>query len=102
MAMLPEIPADIQEALDLGIALFVGEAEGRLDQVLQDAYAGSLKPQYNYMNDLPDIAGAPIPILRGRTHPHTATHARQANGGRIDQFRRGARLPVPMLVLHDH
>ena len=30
IAMLPELPPDLQEALDLGITLFAGEAEGRL------------------------------------------------------------------------
>ncbi len=63
LAMLPTIPADIQEAMDLGISIFAGEAEGRLDQVLQDAWAGTLKPSYNYMNDLPGLEGAVTPIL---------------------------------------
>ena len=30
-------------------------AEGRMDQVLQDAHARRLKPLYNYMNDLPGL-----------------------------------------------
>ncbi|MBV9538103.1 MAG: radical SAM protein [Acidisphaera sp.] len=63
IAMLPELPADLQQALDLGIALFAGEAEGRLDLVLQDAAAGALKPIYNFMDDLPGLEGAPPPIL---------------------------------------
>lgn len=63
LAMLPEIPADIQEAIDLGITIFAGEAEDRLDQVLIDAWNGELKPVYNYMDDLPGIDGTPIPIL---------------------------------------
>ncbi len=63
LSMLPELPSDIQDAMDLGISFFAGEAEGRMDQVLQDAYAGALKPLYNYMADLPDLTGAPIPIL---------------------------------------
>ena len=40
LAMLPEMPADLQEAQALGISLFAGEAEGRLDRVLRDACAG--------------------------------------------------------------
>ena len=36
LAMLPEIPPDIQEAMDLGISIFAGEAEGRFDEVLQE------------------------------------------------------------------
>ena len=63
LAMLPELPADIQEAMDLGISIFAGEAEGRLDQVLQDAYAGQMAPSYNYMNDLPGLENAITPIL---------------------------------------
>ena len=63
MAMLPGIQPDLQEALDLGISLYAGEAEGRLDEVLQDAATGSLKPIYDYMNDLPHLEGQPPPIL---------------------------------------
>jgi hypothetical protein len=62
--MLPELPSDIQEAQRLGISFFAGEAEeGRLDQVLRDAFNGELAPLYNYMNDLPALAGEPPPIL---------------------------------------
>jgi len=63
LAMLPEMQADVQEALDLGISLFAGEAEGRFDQVLQDAANGTLAPIYNYMDQLPSIEGAPAPYL---------------------------------------
>ena len=63
LAMLPELPADIQEALDLGVSIYAGEAEGRLDEVLQHAAAGTLKPIYNYMHDLPSMEGVPEPIL---------------------------------------
>src|SRR6185436_2220937 len=37
LAMLPGVPDDLREALDLGIALFAGEAEGRLDDVIRAA-----------------------------------------------------------------
>ena len=37
MAMLKERDAHVQEALDIGVTLFAGEAEGRLGQVLIDA-----------------------------------------------------------------
>lgn len=63
VAMLPKLPDDIQYAKDIGISLFVGEAEGRLDQLLKDAYAGQMKPVYNYLVDLPDINAAPTPFL---------------------------------------
>src|SRR5262245_32460988 len=64
IAMLPELPNDLKEAQRLGISLFAGEAEdGRLDTVLQDAFAGRLKPLYNFMSDLPDMRNQPVPIL---------------------------------------
>jgi len=64
IAMLPELPDDIKAAQALGISFFAGEAEDRrLDDVLRDAYAGALKPLYNYMDDLPALAGEPPPFL---------------------------------------
>ena len=64
IAMLPELPADIKAAQDLGIAFFAGEAEERrLDDVLRDAFNARLKPLYNYMNDLPSLVGEPPPYL---------------------------------------
>jgi hypothetical protein len=64
IAMLPELPPDIQAAQDLGISFFAGEAEERrLDDVLRDAWNGALKPIYNYMDDLPALAGEPPPFL---------------------------------------
>jgi hypothetical protein len=54
----------IPAGLALGISLFAGEAEdGRLDIVLKDAFEGALKPLYNFMSDLPDMANQPMPIL---------------------------------------
>ena len=64
LAMLPGIEPNVQRALDMGCFLYAGEAEeGRLDVVLRDAAAGSLKPIYNFMNDLPGIAHVPTPHL---------------------------------------
>ncbi|MFI4985926.1 MAG: B12-binding domain-containing radical SAM protein [Alphaproteobacteria bacterium] len=63
LAMLPELPPDIREAVDLGISLFAGEAEGRLEEVLRDAHKGALKPLYNFMADLPSLSAVPPPLL---------------------------------------
>ena len=63
LAMLSEIQADLKAALDMGASLFAGEAEDRFDGLLKDAASGSLAPIYNYLDDLPAIAGAPIPFL---------------------------------------
>jgi radical SAM superfamily enzyme YgiQ (UPF0313 family) len=63
LAMLPDMPPELQEAMDLGIALFAGEAEGRLDDLLRTAYRDELKPLYNFMDDLPGLEGAAVPYL---------------------------------------
>jgi radical SAM superfamily enzyme YgiQ (UPF0313 family) len=63
IAMLPDVPAELREAMDLGITLFAGEAEGRLDALLSAAYHGTLEPLYNFMNDLPGLEGAAVPFL---------------------------------------
>ncbi len=44
ISMLPSLPPDLQEALDLGIHLFAGEAEGRMAEVLRDVAEGKAKP----------------------------------------------------------
>ena len=64
LSMLPELPREIRDAQDMGISIFAGEGEeGRLDELIQDAYAGSLKPIYNHMDDLPSLQGQPVPFL---------------------------------------
>jgi radical SAM superfamily enzyme YgiQ (UPF0313 family) len=63
LAMFPAITPDLQAALAMGITLFAGEAEGRVEELLRDAAAGTLKPVYNYMDDLPSLGGAVPPIL---------------------------------------
>ncbi|HYS49222.1 MAG TPA: radical SAM protein [Xanthobacteraceae bacterium] len=63
IAMLDERDSDVRRAEEMGVALFAGEAEDRLDAVLRDALSGRLKPLYNFMDDLPGIDGAPTPIL---------------------------------------
>ncbi len=63
LAMLPELPSDLREALDLGITLYAGEGEGRLHEFYLDALQDCLKPIYNYMDDLPGIDQQPTPFL---------------------------------------
>ena len=63
LAMLPEMQADLKKTLDLGISMFAGELEGRMDLILQDAANGTLKPIYNYLKDLPSLESEPTPIL---------------------------------------
>jgi hypothetical protein len=63
VAMLSHLPSDLQEAMDEGVSLFAGEAEGHLDRVLLDAYHKQLKPLYNLMKDPPGLEGQPVPYL---------------------------------------
>ncbi|HWW14919.1 MAG TPA: radical SAM protein [Candidatus Dormibacteraeota bacterium] len=85
LSMLPELPSELKEAMDLGISLFAGEAEGRLDLVLRDAWNGTLKPLYNYMDDLPSLDGVPMPIL--------PAHRVKRTGGKITTFDAGRGCP---------
>jgi len=66
MAMLPELTPELREAVDLGITLFAGEAEGRLDDILCAADQGRLKPIYNFIADQPHLEDRPLPYLPAR------------------------------------
>jgi radical SAM superfamily enzyme YgiQ (UPF0313 family) len=63
LSMLDGHAVGLDDCRDLGIAIFAGEAEGRLDAVLQDAAAGRLASIYNFMNDLPGLEGTVVPFL---------------------------------------
>ena len=63
LSMLGGVDADLDRAKAMSVSLFAGEAEGRLEEVLRDAAAGTLKPLYNFMDDLPGIEGTPIPLM---------------------------------------
>jgi len=82
IAMLPELPPDLKEALDLGINLFAGEAEGRMAEVLRDVAAGTIKPIYRYLNDLPEMAAAVYPILPRAVVTRVAGHYSSFDAGR--------------------
>ncbi|MEM7123225.1 MAG: radical SAM protein [Pseudomonadota bacterium] len=63
LAMLPEMPPEIGEVQEMGVSLYAGETEGRMDEVLLDVWNGIVKPLYRYMSDLPDMDGTPVPYL---------------------------------------
>src|SRR6516164_9015442 len=63
LSMLPERDLAVQEMIDLGVSIFAGEAEGRLESVLKDAVAGQLQPLYNFLDNLPHLEGQPLPII---------------------------------------
>jgi hypothetical protein len=82
LSMLPELPADIKEAMSIGVTIFAGEAEGRLDDLLKDAWAKQLKPKYDYMDDLPPLEGAVYPILPPEAVARTAGSVTSFDAGR--------------------
>jgi radical SAM superfamily enzyme YgiQ (UPF0313 family) len=45
-----------EETMAHADAVFLGEAEGRMEQVLADFRRGALQPCYDFINDRPDIA----------------------------------------------
>ena len=63
LSMLDGQAVDLDACRDMGISIFAGEAEGRLEAVIADVAAGRLAPVYNYMKDLPGMEGTPVPFL---------------------------------------
>src|SRR6266700_6513985 len=66
LSMLDGRAVDLDASREMGVAMFAGEAEGRLDLVLRDAAEGRLAPVYDFMKDLPGMQGTPVPFLLKR------------------------------------
>jgi len=82
LAMLPELPAELKEAQALGICLFAGEAEGRLDDLLRAAHERRLAPIYDFMKDLPGLEAQPMPFLPRRHVQRYVGHIAGFDAGR--------------------
>ena len=82
LSMLDGKAIDLELASDLGISIFAGEAEERLEVVLQDAAQGRMKPLYNFMKDLPSIGGTPTPFLPHQFVKRTAGTNTSFDAGR--------------------
>ena len=82
LAMLDGKAVDLDQCRDMGVSMFAGEAEGRLDMVLRDAAAGTLEPVYNFLNDLPNIGGTPVPFLPKQYVEHTLGLSTSFDAGR--------------------
>ena len=94
ISMLPELPPDLKEALDLGITLFAGEAEGRMATLLRDIDAAQLEA---------DLQLHERPARHGGGHVPDPARARWSSGcGQIRELRCRPRLPVPVQLLHHH
>jgi len=64
LSVVGRLTDELQEAQQLGISLFAGEAEsGRFDLMVLDAWYGSLKQLYEYQNDMVSLENQPQPVL---------------------------------------
>jgi radical SAM superfamily enzyme YgiQ (UPF0313 family) len=82
IAMLDGKAVDLDLAREMGISIVAGEVEGRFDDLLLDAAAGRLQPQYNFMHDLPGLGGTPIPFLPRKYVKRTAGTNTSFDAGR--------------------
>jgi tRNA A37 methylthiotransferase MiaB len=82
MSMLDGRAVDLDACREMGIAIFAGEAEGRLESVILDVAAGSLAPVYNFMKDLPGMEGTPVPFLPKRYVQRTLGLSASFDAGR--------------------
>ncbi len=94
LAMLNGVDADLDRAKAMGVSLFAGEAEGRLDEVLCDACRRRAQAALQFH-------GRPA-RHRGHADPADGGRARAAHCRRHDHLRRRPRLSLSMLVLHHH
>ena len=82
LSMLDGRAVDLDTCRDMGIAMFAGEAENRLDTVLRDAADGRLAPVYDFMKDLPSIEDTPVPFLPKRYVERTLGLSASFDAGR--------------------
>ena len=94
-SMLPELPADLKARSTWASACSPARPKGASTRSCATPRTGTLKPIYNYMNDLPALESAADPVsCRRRIWRATMQSHRE--------LRRRPRLPVPVLVLHHH
>ena len=82
LSMLDGRSVELDACRAMGIAMFAGEAENRLDEVLCDAAADRLAPLYNFMKDLPAMDGTPVPFLPKRYVERTLGLSASFDAGR--------------------
>jgi hypothetical protein len=82
LSMLDGTAVELDACRQMGVAMFAGEAEGRLDQVLQDAVRGQLLPVYDFLKDLPGLEDTPEPLLPARYVARTLGKSTSFDAGR--------------------
>jgi radical SAM superfamily enzyme YgiQ (UPF0313 family) len=66
LSLFPEIPPEIRELMDLGVAVVAGEVEETWVDILRDALEGRLQPLYNFLGCKPDLSTKPVPRIHQR------------------------------------
>ena len=82
LSMLDGKAVQLDRARELGITIFAGEAEGRLEALIKGAADGTLLPQYDFTKDLVDMAGNPSPFLPYKYVKRTAGTNSSFDSGR--------------------
>jgi len=83
LAILPDMHADLRQALDMRCSLFAGDAEnGRLDAVIRDAANGALQSIYNHLDGLPALESIPSPFLPPEVLKRMIDHYASFDAGR--------------------
>ena len=85
---------EMQEALDLGIHLFAGEAEGRMADVLRDVANGTASPTTIISYNMPELSSAVPPTLPPNLVKLVLTE--------YSKLRCRPRLSVSVQLLHHH
>jgi radical SAM superfamily enzyme YgiQ (UPF0313 family) len=82
LSMLDGRAVDLDACRDMGVTIFAGEAEGRLESLIADVAAECAAPLYNYMKDLPGMQGMPVPFLPKRHVERTLGASASFDAGR--------------------
>ncbi|MET0866967.1 MAG: radical SAM protein, partial [Pseudorhodoplanes sp.] len=82
ISMLPELPPELKEAIDMGVVLYAGESEGRMAEFLCDMASGNARAIYNHLKDTPDMNAATFPILPREVVTRVAGHYASFDAGR--------------------
>ncbi|MBI4388285.1 MAG: radical SAM protein [Candidatus Omnitrophica bacterium] len=61
LSTFSNLSSELTALTDVGVTLVAGEAEGRLETILQDALQTKLKPVYNFLHMPADLSEAPMP-----------------------------------------
>jgi len=75
LSMLDGGAVGLDACQNLGISIFAGEAENRFEKLLHDATDGCLAAVYDFVRDLPDLEGTPVPFLPRRSSVGRASAA---------------------------